>query len=89
MNLITIISPVRYDTVKAGIQHEVYKELIPVWWARVRLFNPEDDILLVRGPRRPAMAFKVAGIRVGTGRPDWGAEPIVRYYIFALGVRLK
>jgi hypothetical protein len=34
------------------------------------------------------MRFKIASVCVGTGIPDWGAEPGVKYFIIKLGDRI-
>lgn len=40
------------------------------------------------GPHVPQMTFKVTGVRVDEGKPEWGAEPGKKYYVIKLGERI-
>lgn len=35
------------------------------------------------------MKFKVSEIFIGTGKPEWGAEPDKKYFVIKLGERIK
>jgi hypothetical protein len=37
---------------------------------------------------RPEMTFKMKGIYIGEGKPEWGAEPGKKYFVIKLGDRL-
>ena len=89
MDLKVRLLPVRYDTVVAGFQKEVYIERVPAIRRTVLTFKAFGGNLSIRADRRPRMIFEVKRLREGCGRPDWGAEPGVRYYIVTLGERLK
>lgn len=38
---------------------------------------------------RPQLAHLIQGIKVGTGRPQWGAEPGKEYLVIQLGERIR
>ena len=38
---------------------------------------------------RPQVAHLIQGIKVGTGRPEWGAEPEKEYLVIQLGERIR
>lgn len=48
-----------------------------------------DTITFVRGYTKKKMVFENAGISVGLGNPEWGAELGVNYFKFKLGRRLS
>lgn len=41
------------------------------------------------GYTRRRMTFEVKYIRIGTGKPEWGAEPNKLYFVFELGKRIN
>lgn len=49
-----------------------------------------DRVKIHLGHRRnaPYMLFRLENITIGTGRPEWGAEPDLQYFIIRLGERI-
>lgn len=77
-----------YDLVAAGYKKEVYRETSYTWLARVGRFDALKEVCLVCAKKRTSMTFKAGRISIREGRPDWGAEPGVRYYVIQLGERI-
>lgn len=50
-------------------------------------FEPFDQVQFTNGysANSPRMTVKCKGIRIGTGKPEWGAEPGVNYFVIELG----
>ena len=87
MDLRIRLKPRLYDSVKAGCQHEVYRGTSSCWVGRVEAFDVLTDTITLYAERRGTMTFMVKDIYIREGRPDWGAEPAVRYFVFILGER--
>ena len=74
-----------FDMIKSGVKKEEYRELKPYYENRFdKLFK--DDIRAVVTFRNgysndsPSIDCLVS-LRVGKGKPEWGAEPNKNYYI--------
>lgn len=52
-------------------------------------FKSFCKVIFSYGYTRRTMTFECKGIKIGTGIPEWGAEPGVIYFVIALGKRLK
>ena len=84
MMLIVKLRPKYYRLVRSGTMTEVYRETHPYWGSRIKHFGVTDEEIIITCKTMPNMAFKAARIRLGEGRPDWGAEPGVRYFVIYL-----
>ena len=83
-----------YDIIKSGIKKEEYRELTE-YWARRLLFFPYTigrsmhrnfiSVCFHRGYTNEKSYYEFNGIEIGTGRPEWGAEPGKQYFIIKLG----
>ena len=84
-----------FDMIKAGVKKEEYRAITPYWIKRL-LENPEDKerakfksfdrlVFTLGYPKADEterrLSFKNPRIRVGTGRPEWGAEPGKQYFV--------
>ena len=47
-----------------------------------------DVVVLRRGYTSTVMRFRIEKVVIGFGRPEWGAQPGVKYYVIKLGERL-
>lgn len=86
-----------FDMIKAGIKKEEYREINRYWIARlvaamvpftgtVLSFTDFGTIVFTLGyPKADdterRLVFKNPRIRIGTGRPEWGAEPGRQYFV--------
>ena len=55
-------------------------------------FQKNFDLLVLRNGYRadsPKITLKNPRIRVGTGRPEWGAEPGKNYFVITFGDRVE
>jgi hypothetical protein len=75
---------------------EEYRALTP-YWGRVfvdgkirirgKLYEPNDVIVCFSNgyaKNRPQKTFRIKGMSIGIGRPDWGAVNNTEYYIITL-----
>ena len=76
-----------WDMIASGVKTEEYREFKPFY---VKRFIPNDFrfVTFHLGYTNNIMIFKIKFIRVGEGRPEWGAEPGKQYFIIELGERL-
>lgn len=86
-----------FDLIKAGIKKEEYMEINRYWIARlvaamvpftgtVLSFTNFDTLVFTLGyPKADdterRLVFKNTKIRIGTGKPEWGAEPGKNYFV--------
>ena len=84
-----------FEMIKAGVKKEEYRAITPYWIKRL-LENPEDKerakfksfdrlVFTLGYPKADdterRLVFKNPKIRIGTGRPEWGAEPGKMYFV--------
>lgn len=80
-----------FDLIKSGIKKEEYREIKRYWETRfaVMLTNKQhyDAIEFKNGYSKNAPKFliELKGIRIGTGKAEWGAEKGVKYFMLELG----
>ena len=86
-----------FEMIKAGVKLEEYRELTEYWIKRLLDNSVEYDHYLYRFRRFDKLVFtlgypkhddtsrrlefKNPKIRIGDGRPEWGAEPGKNYFI--------
>ena len=86
-----------FEMIKAGVKKEEYREINRYWTGRlvaamvpltgtVLSFTNFDTIVFTLGyPKADdterRLVFKNPKIRIGTGRPEWGAEPGKLYFV--------
>lgn len=64
----------------SGVKKEEYREINPYY--AVKLTKQYDEIVFVMGRDwETTLRFKNPRVRIGTGRPEWGAETGKRYYV--------
>lgn len=73
-----------FDMIADGTKREEYREPKPYWCTR--LARPYGQILFRNGYAKdsPTMLVEFIGLRVGVGRPEWGA-PRTPVFIIRLG----
>ena len=86
-----------FDMIKSGEKKEEYRELNYYWGARLLDLSPDgktflkvfkhfDHLVFTLGyPKADdterRLVFKNPRISIGTGRPEWGAEPGKQYFV--------
>lgn len=86
--------------IASGEKTEEYRQIEPYWSERlmngfpstfgVDFLNPDFkdfDIVTFRNGYRidsPSITRKIESISIGTGRPEWGAEPDKKYFVIKL-----
>lgn len=92
-----------FDMIASDEKKEEYRELKDYWNVRLnfgelkdvkidRYFLPRkfDYVHFVDGYNRPrSINVKWEGIRIGTGKEEWGAEPGKEYFVIKLGEIIK
>lgn len=84
-----------FDMIKSGEKKEEYREIKPYWINR--LAGPNDDcvqwdvIIFKNGYSggSPIFSIKCNDVSISTGKPEWGAEPNKKYFVFRLGDIIK
>lgn len=80
-----------FDLIKSGSKKEEYREIKRYWETRfaVMLANRQryDIILFKNGYSKNAPSFliELKGIRIGTGKTEWGAKAGIKYFVLELG----
>lgn len=99
-NLILHLKGQWYDKIEFEGKLEEYRDYKEYWFKRlveegnfstkeIRKFKDFDTITFVYGYTKRKMIFECNGIEIGTGKPEWGAEPGREYFVIKLGDRLK
>jgi hypothetical protein len=79
----------------SGVKKEEYREIKPFWIRRLKwktqAIDKFDVTRLMNGMAKNAPVFTIEhkGIRIGEGRPEWGAEPGKKYFIIMHGEVLE
>ena len=68
-----------YDMIESGEKPEEYRD-IQKWRKRI-IGKPFTHVRFHRGYTSRVMYKRIESISVGTGNPDWGAEPGVKYLV--------
>lgn len=82
-----------FDMIKSGKKKEEYREIKPYWTSRFEKLNCFDfrkqfkdfevEFRNGYGNKVPKITCRCR-IRIGTGKPEWGAEPNKEYYILEI-----
>lgn len=91
-----LILPIKkhwFDLIASGEKKEEYRELVPYWSTRFTpLFGADfppaeaKKTVLLRngyGKARPTLRCRCS-LRIGEGRPEWGAVPGRIYYVLRI-----
>lgn len=91
-----------YELIEKGIKKEEYREIKEYWIKRfIRKeclthflvdkydFKEFDKVVFSLGYTHKTMTFEIENFSIGTGKPEWGAEPNQKYFVIKLGRRLK
>lgn len=87
-----------FDMILSGEKKEEYREFNSYYSGRLRRFNcrertdpeeswhrPKFQVLFRNGYSRTSPSFTaLCTVRIGKGRPEWGAEPNKEYYILEI-----
>ena len=92
-----------FDMIKSGVKKEEYREINRYWISRlvaamvpftgtVLSFTNFDTLVFTLGyPKADdterRLLFKNPRIRIGEGKPEWGAEPGKQYFIITWEAR--
>lgn len=81
------IKPEWFIKIAKGEKTEEYREIKPWYTSRIDPDHPPDGIILTNGygSTLPWLCVECKGVRIGTGKPEWGADPGVEYYVLELG----
>ena len=74
-----------YDLVRGGFKREVYRDTSPYWIESIGRLGPREEVAILSCKGRPDVAYWTARVDVREGRPDWGAEVGVHYFVVLLG----
>lgn len=77
-----------YEMIESGVKLEEYREIKEYWLKRLadKKFR---RVQFSYGYTKRTMTFLCDGIEIGTGNPEWGAEPGKEYFVIKLGRRIK
>ena len=98
MDLKLVLKKKWYDMIESGIKLEEYRDIKEHWTTRLveaivdtPKFKDIETVTFYLGyaKNRLKMQFKVVGVCVGAGVPEWGAEIGKNYYVIKLGERLQ
>jgi hypothetical protein len=87
-----------FEMIASGEKTEEYREPKDYWMRRLQknsslgmITKTFDLVTFKNGYSKNAsrMTFKCNHICTGEGRPEWGAEPGVKYFVIKLGERIK
>jgi hypothetical protein len=94
-----------FDMIASGEKKEEYREIKMHWATRFcdgfpgtygidvncQSFKDFDAIIFRNGYSggAPLMSFKLNGITIGEGNPEWGAEPGKKYFVIKLGEKVR
>lgn len=87
-----------FDMIASGEKKEEYREVKPYWIKRLTAYNNAfdhcRDFSAIEfkngyGKDAPTLLFECDEIIIGTGKPEWGAEPDKEYFVIKLGKILK
>ena len=83
-----------FDMIKSGEKKEEYREIKPYWTKRLGFISTDEktvvyqvnkNILLRNGYSKNSPTVKCyVRIKVGYGKPEWGAEPNKLYYVLKI-----
>lgn len=89
-----------FDMVLSGEKKEEYRE-IRGYWSRIfhgtgikikgNNYHPTDVIIVFSNgysKNRPQMRYFCDGLKVGFGKPEWGAKKDIQYYVLQIGEKL-
>ncbi len=87
-----------FDMIASGEKLEEYREIKPYWESRLidkeatfylneMIYNQFDIVSANNGYSKncPNIKWKHGGVTIGTGKPEWGAEPNKLYFILKIG----
>jgi len=85
-----------FDMIASGEKKEEYREIKPFWIKRLTPANNAFDdckefyaVEFVNGgnfhDKHPKILVECLDIEIGTGKPEWGAEPDKEYFVIKLG----
>lgn len=88
-----------FDMIASGEKKEEYREIKEYWVKRLSdylvydgdWFHMEDkpfkEVIAKNGYAKdaPTIRWQHKGIRIGEGKPEWGAEPGKKYFILEIG----
>ena len=77
-----------YDMIASGEKTEEYRDIKPYYSDRF-YNNHYTHVVFHKGYTNETMTFVKKSVTIGTGKPEWGAEPNIRYFVIKLGERIK
>lgn len=92
-----------FEMIKSGEKKEEYRDITPFWTKRLCAFNEEEgvyeiyhfnDVEFTLGyPKKDdegkRIKFKIDTITIGLGKPEWGAEEGINYFVIRLGDEIR
>jgi hypothetical protein len=81
-----------FSMVRSGVKKEEYREIKPYWIDRLQPIidgvKPCPNVIIFSNgyaKNRPSFMIECKGLRIGSGKSEWGARPGIDYYVFKLG----
>ena len=85
-----------FDLVEKGIKTEEYREIKDYWLRRIKkpgleVFKHFDFVEFRNGYSKtsPRITMECKGIKVGSGKVEWGAVENTQYFIIKLGCEIN
>lgn len=76
-----------YDMIASGEKKVEYRDLKDYY--RKKFYNKNyTHVVFHKGYTNETMTFRIEGIGIGEGKPEWGAEPDKNYFKIVLGERI-
>ena len=76
-----------YDMIASGEKKVEYRDLKDYY--RKKFYNKNyTHVVFHKGYTNETMMFRIEGIGIGEGKPEWGAEPDKNYFKIVLGERI-
>jgi len=81
-----------YNMIESGVKPEEYREDKPYWCKRLLnsdgTFKDYTHVRFHYGYTKRTMLWKIKGLKIGRGNPDWGASEDKDMFIIQLGQRV-
>lgn len=95
--MMTLYLPLKkewYNMIESGEKKEEYREINNYWASRllhrhIQQFKLFEAVRFSYGYTNRTMTYKIESLRIGKGKPEWGAPTDHEVFIIKLGERMK
>lgn len=92
-----------FDMIKSGEKKEEYRSIVPYWTKRICAKSKDENVYEInkykyveftlgypkKDDSEKRMTFEVSDIIIGLGKPEWGAQNGVHYFVIKLGNKVN